>query len=325
MSHLIVPLTLLFLLTPSFGQQPSAAPAKKSAPNKTESAEIAKSQGITVDGIISLVEARLSEDLVIWRLRQEGKAFDLSPEEMIKLKKAGASDGLITVMMDPKAVIKPVRLPQPVPIPVTPQSPTSQGVPPTIASAGVISGQVASTDTSSLPQNPGVYYRREAQMVRLESVQKSQARSSSMMKSMIPGVSLRIIAIITGPSAGLRITNGRPVFYVVRSQIEAQLVQQSTYGSDRPPEAQIVKLTPKNNQREIEVARAGGMAGNHGGYPQKSSTGMTVKKLSPTVYELTPVAELENGEYLLSFLFLTAEFEFGIRKSEISNANRASP
>jgi len=89
-----------------FPQQKAIGPAKMTAQKKTDVAGSAQPRGLTVDSVVSMVEAGLSEDLIVARIRKEDKAFDLSPEEMVKLKKAGVSDAIMQVMLDPKAEIK---------------------------------------------------------------------------------------------------------------------------------------------------------------------------------------------------------------------------
>jgi len=108
-----------------FAQQPAAAPAKK----KTDAAVPAKQQGLTVDSIVSMVQAGLSEDLIVTRIRKEDKAFDLSPEDMIKLKKSGVSDAILQVMLDPKTEIKRPD-PTPPPSPPTEASQPAAGLAP---------------------------------------------------------------------------------------------------------------------------------------------------------------------------------------------------
>src|SRR3989442_7663869 len=96
-------------------QQPNPSPAKKVVLKKAPP----KPQGLTVDGIVSLVQAGLAEDVIIARLRKEDKAVDLSPEDMIKLKKTGVSNDILKVMIDPRVELKAVAAP-PAP-PATPQ------------------------------------------------------------------------------------------------------------------------------------------------------------------------------------------------------------
>lgn len=70
---------------------PSAASTAGAAPG---------SSGLTVDGVISLVSAGLSDDLIIAKIQKSDQTFDLSTDDMIKLKKAKASDAVIKAMMN---------------------------------------------------------------------------------------------------------------------------------------------------------------------------------------------------------------------------------
>lgn len=58
---------------------------------------------LTVDDIVKMTKVHLAEDVIISQLRKKAKPFTLSPDEMITLKSAGASDDVIRVMLDPKA------------------------------------------------------------------------------------------------------------------------------------------------------------------------------------------------------------------------------
>jgi hypothetical protein len=87
------------------------APAKKAvvAPTapvqKTEPQPTKPANELTVEQVIQLVQAGLSEDLIIARIKKNNKAFDLSTEQLLQLKKAGASDNIIRVLIDPQAQV----------------------------------------------------------------------------------------------------------------------------------------------------------------------------------------------------------------------------
>lgn len=61
---------------------------------------------LSVDGIVELVQAGLSEDLIIAKIRQNGKAFDLGVDELLRLKKASVSDSIIKAMMQPERPVQ---------------------------------------------------------------------------------------------------------------------------------------------------------------------------------------------------------------------------
>lgn len=72
------------------------------------SAGAASSAGSTVDGVISLIGAGISDELIIAKIQNSGQTFDLSTDEMIRLKKAKASDAVMKAMMS--------RTPAPAPV-----------------------------------------------------------------------------------------------------------------------------------------------------------------------------------------------------------------
>lgn len=53
---------------------------------------------LTIDQIVQMLDAKVSEDVIVATIGKSGAKFDLSPEELIRLKKAGASDALLNAM-----------------------------------------------------------------------------------------------------------------------------------------------------------------------------------------------------------------------------------
>ena len=54
---------------------------------------------LTIDQIIKMVGAKLPDDIIITQIQKTRTKFDLTPEELIKLKTAGVSDAVIRAMM----------------------------------------------------------------------------------------------------------------------------------------------------------------------------------------------------------------------------------
>lgn len=79
------------------GAKPTAQPVAPSTAAPT---------GTSVDQVIAMLEAGISEDLILARLHKENKSFDLTADDMIRLKKAKASDSLLKTMMDERADAK---------------------------------------------------------------------------------------------------------------------------------------------------------------------------------------------------------------------------
>src|SRR5712691_11291427 len=93
---------------------PKPAAAKPAAAKPTAAAS-------PVDSVIQSVKAGLSESLIIRTLQRENKPANLTPADLVKLKNAGVSENIISVMLDPTSAPAPAAAapaPAPAPAPV---------------------------------------------------------------------------------------------------------------------------------------------------------------------------------------------------------------
>src|SRR5579862_1240767 len=106
-----------FLVTLSFGQTATPAPAPKAAQKAA-----AKTATSRIDDVIASVKAGLSESLIIKSIQRENKPVNLTTGDMVKLKNAGVSDNIIGVLLDPSsapaAPAAAAAAPEPAPAPV---------------------------------------------------------------------------------------------------------------------------------------------------------------------------------------------------------------
>jgi len=61
----------------------------------------AASSSLTVEDIVGLLQAKLPEQVIIAKVRANGKPFNLSTPELVKLRNAGAGELLMIAMLDP--------------------------------------------------------------------------------------------------------------------------------------------------------------------------------------------------------------------------------
>lgn len=90
-------------------------------------------KALSVDDVIKLSKAGLSDDTIIEKIRKSGQAFDLSPDQMIQLKSAGVSDKVMQAMINPTAP----------------------------APAAATASTAGAAKPSDLPDEIGVYMRRQ--------------------------------------------------------------------------------------------------------------------------------------------------------------------
>jgi len=112
-----------------------AAAAQGTAPKKSTAAK--PKPATPVDKVVKMLKAGLGEDLVVKEIVKENLKADLTSDDMIRLKEAGASDRVISAIMDPSSVGSapapaPAAAPAPAmaPIEAPPVPPGSQAAPP---------------------------------------------------------------------------------------------------------------------------------------------------------------------------------------------------
>lgn len=121
LAAMCVSAALLAVQTPAFAQDqatppPAAAPAAVPEPPAAAAAAPAAAAPtpavqvqtrMTVDDVIKMTKAGLTEDLIITQVKANGTAFKLSTDEMINLHAAGVSDRVIATMVNPMAAPAP--------------------------------------------------------------------------------------------------------------------------------------------------------------------------------------------------------------------------
>ena len=132
-------LALLFLasVTAVFAAPQTTAPSPRADQQSTNATN-------GVDSIIALVQANMSEALVLKTIQRQNKAYDLTPDDLLKLQKAGVSERIINAMLDPSTASSANPTPAAVPPPAaTPSAPRAA------------SGPAASNLAASGPAEPG--------------------------------------------------------------------------------------------------------------------------------------------------------------------------
>src|SRR5215467_4866953 len=101
-AFLLVPALLVALSLPA-AAQPTTGPAP-----------------LSVEEVLKLCQGGFSEDLIITRIKKNGKPFNLSTDELVALKKSGVSENVIKYLLDPSQPYSP---PAPPPPPAPPAAP----------------------------------------------------------------------------------------------------------------------------------------------------------------------------------------------------------
>jgi hypothetical protein len=249
-------LPLFFLVFAFAGQPPTREP------------------NLTIEEVVKLARAGFSEDVIITKIKKNAKAFDLSADELLDLKKAGLSDNLIKFLLDPSQPYTPA----------PPPSPGSPAAPPPIAKK-----YPEDAFASRVPSDPGLYlFAGDAPAkVDFKVMLGTEVGKMPMKKG-------KAIAYLVGPAAKTRTKATKPIFYL------------------RPPDGKeiadivLVVLKKKGDRRELEV----GPPGPKQELKAEAMRQFDSVEVGPRLFKVTP-QPLMAGEYLF-FLVGSAEPPKGI-------------
>lgn len=111
---------------------------------------------MTINDVIRLSKARLSDDLIIEQIKKKGQRFDLSTDQLIQLKAASVSERVIAVMIDPTGGTPPTAEKKP-----ASAAPSASAPPP--AQPALQVNRQADAPSSVLPTEIGVYAKEKGQ------------------------------------------------------------------------------------------------------------------------------------------------------------------
>jgi hypothetical protein len=179
-----------------------------------------KSAGpLTLEEVVKLSQTGVSEELIIAKIKKNGKAFDLSAEELVDLRKAGVSDSVIKLLLDPS-------------LPYSPPSP------PAAKSSAPIRQYPPDIYASRVPGEPGLYLFPKDAPLEIEIKMLLGVKEGSKKKS-------KIIAYLVGPASKTRIKETAPTFYIRLP--EGKGIE----------EVVLVSFDRRNDRREIEMGPTG--------------------------------------------------------------------
>ena len=280
--------TIGYCQTPALAPAPvkKAAPAKKVAPvlapapvQKTESKPVVNE--LTVEQVAQLVQVGLSEDMIIAKIRKNGKAFDLSTEQLLQLKRTGASDNIIRILMDPQArlVVAPVA-------PVTPALPAVEAVVPRVTPVPA-QPKVQDTAVSRVPEQAGVYYLNGTELLKIDLKTLASAKAAGRLGHIVTlGIkSVKTNAYLIGPGAKTRVKETSPSFYIRLAE---------SFSID---EVVLVSLYAKPDRRELEVSAQQGLVGAKQGLRMEVMKPFESQEVGPRLYKIATNI-IGKGEYL---------------------------
>lgn len=264
----------------------------------------AKAEALTNAEVLKMVEAKLTDDLIISKIRASACNFDTSTDTILKLKSQGVSDGVIQAMV--AAGAPPAQRSTPAAAPPDPNDPKS-------------------------PHDPGIYWlpkeKRDKGMVQLEPSVYSEGKTGGMFKmAMTYGMSkAKWKAVVQNPRANLRISEPTPEFWFYFEEKSHGLSQSGPFSTSASSanEFTLAKMEQKGKERELVVGEMGVFGGSAG-----TRSGDTIptdfQKVAPGIYKLVPTKPLPPGEYCFFYAGINMAmgmtggklFDFGIDRAQ---------
>src|SRR5438445_5112691 len=179
--------------------------------------------------VIKMVEAKLSDDVIVSKIKSSPSHFDTSIDAILKLKAAGVSDALVRAMVESTGTAQPAASATP----LNPNDPRS-------------------------PHDPGIYWlgkdrsNAEVHLIPLETSVYSAGKTGGLFKA---GLTYGIAkanwnAVVRGGKANVRIAEASPEFWFYFD--EKQNSSFST-GATNPNEFILAKMEAKSNERQLVV------------------------------------------------------------------------
>jgi hypothetical protein len=258
--------------------------------------------------VVKMVQAGLGEMVVLTAIRTAKRtSFQLDAENLIALKKAGVSDSIVSMMLDPKAA------------PAAPAA-TAVALPSVLGGNPDTRARVDDPNAPvEIPREPGLYLdtgtREKPHLMPLEPTTFSQGKSGGLFTSALTyGIKkAKWKAVVRAKNANIRIRQGQPTFYFYFEQKSSGLGASAGFagwlaGATSPNEFVLARMEVKSKERELVVGEWGAFGGS-AGTRSEDTIEFQVERLSGGVYRVTPTNALVPGEY--TFFYATGASTLG--------------
>lgn len=228
----------------------------------------AAASGLTAEDVMKLAKAGLSEDIIIQQIRKNGRAFDLSTDQLIALKAANVSDRVVEAMLDPSNA----GLPAPVGI----------GLP--VASKPITAPAPAERSAhAELPSEVGVYANKDGQWQEIQP-EIVYWKTGGVLKTVATaGIHHGDVnGHVAGPAS--RTAFSRPLRLLIVTPEGTAL-----------PEYQLLRLRVNKDNREFRTVTGGFLHAESGS--QRDQVQIDGKKIANRSYELSFPMTAGVGEY----------------------------
>ena len=251
---------------------------------------------LSVEEVLKLSQSGVSEDVIVTKIKKNGKAFDLSADELVELKKAGVKDTILKYLLDPSQPYTPPPPPAP-PLAAVHAGPGSTAKPEPPAKKYPVDAYAA-----RVPPDPGLYRFNQNELLKTDiKMLLGENQGPGLGKVLLKKG--KATAYLVGASARSRVADSAPVFYIRLP--EGKSIE----------ELLLLTLDGKKDRREVDM----GAPGPKPELKPETMRQFDALEVGPGVYRLT-TNKLGKAEYFF-YLIGSAEppkgnygkgYDFGI-------------
>ncbi|HXG86394.1 MAG TPA: hypothetical protein VNI84_20415 [Pyrinomonadaceae bacterium] len=235
---------------------------------------------MTNDEVITLAGAGLNKSIIVNKIKTSKTNFDLSTDALIKLKKAGISDEIVTAMLEAK-------------------SGKSMAA---INSGGSAPAMNGDPNDPLAPHGFGLYLYEEKngvrKMTQLAPNVSAQNRTGGGFTAAVTPFGLgkrKTKANLPGTTANLQLKEANPVFYF-HLDVKSGGLNTSSGIPSTPSEFALVRFNVRDDNREVTIAKSNAYS-SKGGLSDEYVVNYTAEDLGNGIFKVTPKTTLTNGEY----------------------------
>jgi hypothetical protein len=238
---------------------------------------------LSVEEVVKLSQSGVSEDVIVTKIKKNGRPFDLSADELLELRKAGVKDTVVKYLLDPSQPYTPPA-PSPPPSTVAPPAPVTPPAKPEPPSKKY----PVDAYSARVPPEPGLYRFDQNAPVKTDiKMLLGENQGPGLGKVLLKKG--KVTAYLVGPLARTRIAEAAPVFYIRLP--EGKPIE----------ELLLLTLDRKKDRREVDMGAPG---------PKPELKPETMKQfdaleVGPGVFRLS-TSKLANAEYMF-YLIGSAE------------------
>ena len=222
------------------------------------------------DSVIALTKAGLGADVLLSKIASLPCSYDVSTEGIMRLKGAGVENPVIAAMVD------------------------------RCTGASKAQGAVVAGSDPSVKRPPGLYVDlgngSTRDLVRVRPTNANGGRITGNGSLLFP---LRTLLSVPRAMAQIVAGSAQPTFYFYFETDDAKVGDfgtSRTISAQSPAEFTLVRLKPKDGQREITVGKQK-MFGGTIGLDPKDSIHFSTEEIGDGIFAVRPGAPLAAGEY----------------------------